>query len=333
MFTSFRSRITRSYVLLALALIVVLVGATSAMALVLFSRGMNDSLAGASQRASEAAAQALASGETFAQAAPSIVHTIGRSRFRVRVVDLQGHTLAENERDGPPSAGLAIVVLIGHAVGLPHVRVPVSGGSIAIDADFDRFGELLLWYWSIVLPLGLIAVAAAWLIGRRITARAVGPLVDVTGALHVVASGDFSPRRLPSEHSDLQELTSAYNEVAYSLAAATAQRERTEAQMRQFVADAGHELRTPLTIIMGYLDVLQQGIVRDGEGMHRTYETMLDESRKMRALIEKLILLARLDRTSGADATDARGPFGCRTARGGYAGSACRRPHSGRCAG
>ena len=47
---------------------------------------------------------------------------------------------------------------------------------------------------------------------------------------------------------------------------------------------------------MGYLDVLRQGVVRDSAGTTQIYETMLDESRHMRALIEKLIYLAKLDR-------------------------------------
>jgi two-component system OmpR family sensor kinase len=177
--------------------------------------------------------------------------------------------------------------------------VAVPGGAILIAPDIDRFGELLLWYWSIAIPIGIVAVIVAWLVGRRITARAIGPLVDVTNALRVIAAGDFSPQRLLSDSSDLRELTSAYNDVAYSLAAATAERAKTEAQMRQFIADAGHELRTPLTIIMGYLDALRHGIV-GADGTQQTYATMLDESRKMRALIEKLILLARLDRAPKA---------------------------------
>jgi two-component system OmpR family sensor kinase len=119
----------------------------------------------------------------------------------------------------------------------------------------------------------------------------------VTNALRTIAAADFSPRRLLAGSSDLQELTGAYNDVAYSLATATAQRDKTEAQMRQFIADAGHELRTPLTIIMGYLDALRHGIVIGGDSTQQTYTTMLDESRKMRALIDKLILLARLERT------------------------------------
>lgn len=300
MFTSFRSRITRGYVLLAVALIVVVVGVSSALAFLLFSRSMNDSIAGAAQRAADTAARMMAPGMSLQQAAPQIVASIGRRAFHVVIVDKSGRRLAQNEREGPPSPARAMVIAFGRAIGLPRARVPVPGGAILIGADVDRFGELLLWYWSLMLPIGALAVLIAWVAGRRITARAVGPLIDVTNSLRVIASGDFAPRRLLDGSSDLQELTGAYNDVAHSLAAATAERNKTEAQMRQFIADAGHELRTPLTIVMGYLDALRHGIVHGSEGTQQTYATMLDESRKMRVLIDNLILLARLDRAPGS---------------------------------
>lgn len=300
MFASFRARITRGYVLLAVVLIVVIVAASSALAFLLFARSMNDAVTNASQRAADTAARAMGAHATLEQAAPEIASRIGRHVFHVIVVDDSGRRLAQNEREREPSAGRAIVIAFGRAIGLPRVRVPVPGGAILISPDIDRFGSLLLWYWSIMLPIGVLAVLAAWWLSRRITARAIGPLADVTNALRVIADGDFSPRRLLDGSSDVRELTGAYNEVAFSLATATAQRARTEAQMRQFIADAGHELRTPLTIIMGYLDVLRRGIV-DHERAESTYETMLDESRKMRGLIEKLILLARMDRTPSAE--------------------------------
>jgi two-component system, OmpR family, sensor kinase len=300
MFGSLRRRITRGYVLLAVTLILVVVVASTALAFLLYARGMNDAIGGATQRVADAAARSIRPGHTLEQAAPQIINAVGRSRFHVLIVDDRDRPIAQNEREGPPSPGRAIVIAVGRAVGLPRARVTIPGGHVIISADFDRFGELLLWYWEIMLPIGLLAVIAAWLIGRRITSRAIGPLADVTEALRVIAAGDFTPQRLLNESTDLSELTAAYNDVAYSLATASAERAQTEAQMRQFIADAGHELRTPLTIIMGYLDVLRQGIIQGAEGTQHTYETMLDESRKMRALIEKLILLARLDRAQTA---------------------------------
>ncbi len=299
MFAALRRRITRSYVLLAVTLVLVVVLASTALAFLLYARGMDEAVAGASQRVADAA-RSIGPGQSLEQAAPQILASVGHSRFHVVIEDSSGRRIAENEREGPPSAARAIAVVIGQAIGLPRIQVPVNGGRVMISANFDRFAEILLWYWSIMVPVGVVAVLIAWLIARRITSRAIGPLGDVTQALRVIAAGDASPQRLVSESSDLSDLTTAYNDVAFSLATASAERNQTEAQMRQFIADAGHELRTPLTIIMGYLDALRQGIVQGPDGTQRTYETMLDESRRMRGLIEKLILLARLDRAQAA---------------------------------
>jgi len=84
------------------------------------------------------------------------------------------------------------------------------------------------------------------------------------------------------------------------LSTETAQRQHTEMQMRQFIADAGHELRTPLTVIMGYLDLLRRGGVKGDQGTQQAYDSMLEESRRMRTLVEKLMLLARLERPPNA---------------------------------
>lgn len=65
--------------------------------------------------------------------------------------------------------------------------------------------------------------------------------------------------------------------------------------MRQFIADAGHELRTPLTVVMGFIDVLRRRAANDPPASLKIYDAMLVESRRMKALIEKLIVLARLE--------------------------------------
>lgn len=301
MFAAFRSRITRAYVLLALALVLGIAVTLSALSLMLFSRGAADSLAGASQRVTDAADAAMAHGATLEQAAPAIIRAARRSHFEIVVFDDRGRPIAQNEHGRPPAPSHAILVAIGDAIGFPRAHISVRGGTIEMMGDFDRLGQILLWYWEVTIPIAVAAMLIAWLVGRRITASAVGPLADVTKALRVIAGGDFAPQRLHEDSTELRDLTGAYNDVAHSLAAATAERERTTAQMRQFIADAGHELRTPLTVVMGYLDALQNGIVA-GDGAQRTYGVMLEESRRMRTVIEKLILLARMDRPPASGA-------------------------------
>jgi two-component system OmpR family sensor kinase len=61
--------------------------------------------------------------------------------------------------------------------------------------------------------------------------------------------------------------------------------------MRRFIADASHELRTPLTSIQGYAELHRQGATSPARGMARIER----EAEHMAALVEDLLLLARLD--------------------------------------
>ncbi len=72
-------------------------------------------------------------------------------------------------------------------------------------------------------------------------------------------------------------------------------------QQRQFVADASHELKTPLTVICTSAELLQ-GEGRSSEERQRFSESILVMGRQMRALVENLLELARVDSGSpGAD--------------------------------
>ncbi len=297
MFRSFASRLTRGYAAMAFFLIVAVVVTSTVLAFVLFSRGLNEALSTAAQRVGSDAAHYASLHYSLAKAAPLIANA-GRQRFRVAVFDDAGHLLAANSPSPHATAASRIEQVAGSLIGLRRERVRIAGGTVLLSTDIARFGQILLWYWSIMLPVGIIAVLLAWWTGRRTSAAAIGPLVEVTRALENVAAGDFTPQRLLTGSRDLGELTAAYNNVALALTAASVQRQQADAQMRQFIADAGHELRTPLTVIMGYVDVLKNGVVSDSAGTARVYDTMLDESRRMRALIDRLILLARLDRAA-----------------------------------
>jgi signal transduction histidine kinase len=291
-FRNFSRRITRGYVILAVALIALVVGASSAFAIIGFASTFNQSIDAAAARVQERVRDLTAQHLTLAQLAPKIIAYEPNARSRILVYDSQHRVVAgaSAQLDDSQRFIAAALALRPRFVGVP------GGGSIVLEPDVGDFSHSLVRYWERILPIGLIAVIIAWLAGRVITGRALRPLREVNEALGSIAAGDFTPKLLLESDSSLHELTQTYNEVAQRLNAATYEQRRHEAQMRQFIADAGHELRTPLTIFMGYLDALQSGVVQDGDGVRRVHETMLDESRKMRRIIEKLILLARLER-------------------------------------
>jgi two-component system OmpR family sensor kinase len=94
--------------------------------------------------------------------------------------------------------------------------------------------------------------------------------------------------------SDVGRLARAYNAAAETVARAIEERRAAQAEMERFIADAGHELRTPLTVVMGFVDVLEGGRVPADVGA-RIFGSVRAETRRMCGLIDKLIMLVRLE--------------------------------------
>ena len=65
-------------------------------------------------------------------------------------------------------------------------------------------------------------------------------------------------------------------------------------EFQRFLADAGHELRTPLTIVSGYVEILSAELASTPNGT-QILAGMRAETARMRALVEKMLLLARLE--------------------------------------
>jgi len=69
-----------------------------------------------------------------------------------------------------------------------------------------------------------------------------------------------------------------------------------ERARREFMQIASHELRTPLTVIRGYASLLEEGSLGPMPPVaQHALRTLLDKSSEMRAYVERMLLLARLE--------------------------------------
>nr|WP_297171827.1 ATP-binding protein [uncultured Agathobaculum sp.] len=71
-------------------------------------------------------------------------------------------------------------------------------------------------------------------------------------------------------------------------------RDQAERQRQEFTANVSHELKTPLTSIMGYAEIMENGIVRP-EDIGRFAAKIRTEARRLLTLIEDIIRLSQLD--------------------------------------
>jgi two-component system OmpR family sensor kinase len=188
--------------------------------------------------------------------------------------------------------------------GLGDYRVAVAeleGGRVVAGLPLDEVEDTVMDLLRLELLATLAGIALAAVAAVVVVRRQLAPLREVAATAHRVAelplaSGDIQmtervPDRLTDERTEIGQVGSALNAMLDHVEDSLGQRHRSEQQVRQFVADASHELRTPLATIAGYTELAR----------HRpeTSSTALDkvetESARMTALVEDLLLLARLD--------------------------------------
>ncbi|MCW8383542.1 sensor histidine kinase [Streptomyces justiciae] len=194
----------------------------------------------------------------------------------------------------------------------PVLYADVSAGELSSDkaAALGVSADATLRAYVVVLPdtaeaitettdglllraglVGLVLIAAAAYFTVRIALRPVEAIRVLTAS---VTPNDPRERvTVPATGHEIAALATTIN--------ATLQRlDTAAAQQRRFVADAAHELRSPLTTLLTSLEVALAYPERTDWPAAAT--TAARQTRRLQALAEDLLLLARLD--TRAPATD-----------------------------
>jgi two-component system OmpR family sensor kinase len=95
--------------------------------------------------------------------------------------------------------------------------------------------------------------------------------------------------------SEVDQLNVAFHRMLDQVQKALTSRDATEAQLRRFVADASHELRTPLANIRAHAEFASTGAEPLPEATSTALARITSSADRMSALVEDLLLLARLD--------------------------------------
>lgn len=181
---------------------------------------------------------------------------------------------------GPQGQGM------GSAAGQTAVTAPVTVDGQQVGAVRLLFvgtaagtrAREVAWSWIGVAALValLVAVAASWLVSRRL----VKPIHAMTSAAHAFAAGDRQARAGVRGPTELGELGAAFDGMADAVA-------RSEQERRNLTADVAHELRTPLAALQAGLEELRDGLVEPTpEGLAGLHDQSLRLGRVVSDLAE-----------------------------------------------
>ena len=161
-----------------------------------------------------------------------------------------------------------------------------------VDRDETLSKLRLVQLIAVAATLAMLAIFASLLV--RLGLR---PLRRIETSAATIAAGDLSHRieSVGSPRTEVGRLGASLNVMLGQIEGAFAEKQRSEAQLKRFVANASHELRTPLTSIRGYADLYRRGVVRQGPALENSMNRIASEANRMGALVEDLLAVARLD--------------------------------------
>jgi two-component system OmpR family sensor kinase len=185
--------------------------------------------------------------------------------------------------------------------GLPDIRavaqlLPSGLGTVVVSTsltDIENTSHELAILFFVITAIMLLVLAA---LARLIIAISLKPLREVETTAAAFADGDFTAR-LPQNNpkTEVGRLSKSLNSMLGRIEESFAAKVESESKLRRFVADASHELRTPLTAIRGFAELHRQGAVSGTEPTKELLGRIESESIRMGALVEDLLLLARMD--------------------------------------
>ncbi len=179
------------------------------------------------------------------------------------------------------------------------------GDTLVSAASLASTSSTVQSYVLTELVVAAIGVLLAVFTGMVLVRRSLRPLERVAATATRVSElplsrgevtiGDRVDVADTDPRTEVGRVGSALNLMLGHVENALGARHESETQLRQFLADASHELRTPLASIRGYTELVRRLPDALPEGAVHALERVQAESLRMSALVEDMLLLARLD--------------------------------------
>lgn len=185
--------------------------------------------------------------------------------------------------DGPDFRAVALIL-------------PTTGDTVVVAQSLEGVIKTERQLMTLFILVGLIVLLLIAVASRYVIRIGMRPLENVEKTAEKIAAGDLSAR-LPDAKptTEVGRLVSSLNTMLSRIEESFAARTESEGRLRRFVADASHELRTPLTAIRGFAELHRQGAVTGEEETKELVARIERESMRMSALVEDLLILARMD--------------------------------------
>ena len=176
----------------------------------------------------------------------------------------------------------------------PVLLQSASIGTLFIARDLTDLANRLRVGASAVAGLLLVALAAAFVIARRIEHVIAAPLLELADTARAISTGQDDSRRVtPTSNDEVGVVMQAFNAMLDRVNERNAELSRTNRLKDEFLATLSHELRTPLGAVLGWTRVLRT-TQPDAAMQQRALDAIERNAHAQAHLIEDLLEISRI---------------------------------------
>jgi len=168
-------------------------------------------------------------------------------------------------------------------------------GSVVIISPLSQMKEHVDSIKVIVLFGALIGIFLATVLSILVSRKLIRPLARMEETARRIAEGEFGRQIEVTSEDEVGRLGRSFNRMSTQLREKIEAIERLDRLRQELLSDVSHELRTPLTVIQGFSEAVLDGLVKSKEQEQLYLRNIIDESKRLRRLVDELLDLKGME--------------------------------------
>jgi two-component system, OmpR family, phosphate regulon sensor histidine kinase PhoR len=163
--------------------------------------------------------------------------------------------------------------------------------SMPLEEVLDRINSLraIIAFAGIIVLI--VVVGVSFFVSRRIS----NPMVQIAESVERIRSGDLDTHIAITSRNEIGRVADAINELVEKLKTDIAEVKKLQKVRSEFLGNVSHELRTPIFAIQGFIETLLNGAVDDASVNRAFLEKTKTNADRLNALLEDLINISQIE--------------------------------------
>jgi len=174
-------------------------------------------------------------------------------------------------------------------------------GLVVIFSSIESMKHHVNNIWGIALMGTLIGIFLATVLSMLVSRKMIRPLEKMEETARHIAEGEFGRQIEVTSDDEVGRLARSFNRMSSQLSEKIEAIEKIDRLRQELLSDVSHELRTPLTVIQGFSEAVLDGLVKSKEQEQLYLNNIIDESQRLRRLVDELLDLKGMEATKTFD--------------------------------